>query len=469
MSFKVFLKFTKGEWKGLEIDYDQKECVRIGRLPECNIRLPETYDTVSRCHCLLDINPPFVTVKDLGSKNGTYLNGKKLGQRSSSPSVEEDEGYPMKTGDRLQLGGKCEIQLKVEFPEYCAHRICDIMPQSKIKNDDCRTICTACHGNKKENALKIAGYSNIRKIGEGGMGKVWLVLEEKTGKQKAMKFMLTDAPSDEQKKAWFLREISIGKQIKHPNIAEQYDSGEKDGIYYILMEYCPGGNVKDLMTRKDLKIAYKKDGQTRYEKIFWGGSEEALKERIKMATHIILQTLAGLDYLHHVPVETTLPDGARSGNGLVYRDVKPENILLMDDTLYPAVKLADFGLAKAFDLAGLSRNTYTGYYAGCLKYISRQQIRDYRFAKPEVDVWAAAAVCYTMITGLPPKNFAGSKSSYSVACFDEVVPIRERDPRIPVPLADVIDQALQEKPERGIKKALELKNNIEAVITKRWN
>ena len=459
MSFKVFLQITKGKWEGHEYPpFVQKECVLIGRSPECYIKLQKTYDTVSRFHSLLDINPPFVTVRDLGSTNGTYLNGKKIGQKSFSRPVEEDKGFSMKSGDRLGLGKQCEFKLRIEFPEYCAHRKCDIIPQLKIENDDKQTVCSECNRSKNDDVFKIAGYSNIRQIGEGGMGKVWLVLEEKTGKQKAMKFMLPDAPSDEQKRAWFLREISIGKQIKHPNIVEQYESGEKDGNYYVLMEYCRGGSVKDLMKREELKIAYKKNGKTRYEKIFWGASQEALNERIKIAIHIILQTLEGLDYIHSVPVETTLPYGTQSSCGLVHRDIKPENIILMNDSQYPAVKLGDFGLAKAFHLAGLSRNTYTGsQYYGHLNYIPRQQMRDYRYAKPEVDVWSSAATFYYMLTGVPPRDFMGGLYG--------VVPIRDRDPRIPVQLADIIDKALEEVPEIRIKKAMELKNNIEAVKT----
>jgi len=114
MSYKVYLTFNEGCWKGQEIPYDRKECVSIGRGNECSLTLPKTYSGVSHHHCLLDINPPLVTVRDLGSLNGTYLNGKKIGQRSSSGSGEEAKGFIMRHGDRLGLGSKCEIVLKVE-------------------------------------------------------------------------------------------------------------------------------------------------------------------------------------------------------------------------------------------------------------------------------------------------------------------------------------------------------------------
>ena len=75
MPIKVVLKFSKGELKDQTFSYERNECVIIGRNNECNIVIPQTDNTVSRYHCLLDISPPNVTVRDFGSLNGTYLNG----------------------------------------------------------------------------------------------------------------------------------------------------------------------------------------------------------------------------------------------------------------------------------------------------------------------------------------------------------------------------------------------------------
>ena len=446
MSSKVYFEISKGWLKGQPIKFEQKELVSVGHSDECTITLPEGDEGVSGRHCLLDINPPFVAVKDLGSTNGTYLNGKKIGQRSSSRSDEENRWFNMKPGDRLGLGVDFEIILS---------KITDakgkVQKQEYVKNIHVEPI---------------DGYNKIIWQGEGGMGEVWLVEEEKTREQMVMKFMLPDVSSNEQKKEWFLREASIGEQIKHPNIVRQHKSGKTDAAYYILMEYCRGGNLEDFISREDLKIAFKNaDGETEYEKIFWGRSDEALKERIKIANHVILQVLEGLDHIHHASVKVSLPDGTRSVHGLVHRDLKPSNILLMDHSVYPEVKLGDFGLAKAFHLAGHSKNVYSaGRYYGYLWFVPRQQIRNYRYVKPDVDVWAAAATYYYMITSFPPKDFAGDKNVYSMA-LNNAIPIRDRDPRIPACLAKVIDTALKDNPKIGIKSALKLKNEINKIKT----
>ena len=458
MSFKVSLKFMEGRWNEYPaFPFYKREYVSIGRSGECRLSLPDDYDGVSNKHCLLDINPPFVSVRDSGSLNGTSLNGKKIGRRSESGSVEETKWFPMKSGDRLQLGKECEVVLTIEYPESCAGRSCNIRPRPKSNPANPLPVCSECDGKKNDHFRKIPGYSSIRKIGEGGMGMVWLVQNEETGAEKAVKYMLPDAESNEYNKARFLSEIRIGEQIeRHPNIVEQYKSGKQDDFYYLLMEYCQGGNLENFMRKRDLNIAYTtKTGETGIEKIFWGNSQEALHKRIKIATHIILQVLDGLHYLHHIPIKTTLPDGTRNTCGIVHRDVKPENVLITDNALLPDVKLGDFGLAKAFAVAGLTDLTHPKHRGGYIRFIPRQQIRDYRYSKPDVDVWAAAATYYYMLTGFTPKNLIGTMDIYNAALDEKAVPIRERSSgsEIPAALAEVIDKALEEddEPTKGIK------------------
>ena len=106
MSAKVTLKITKGHLSGKIFPFDQKESLILGRQDDCNIVLSES--TISRYHCLLDVIPPSVMVRDFGSLNGTYLNGEKIGQRGAGMSIEEARKqryneFPMKAGDRLGL------------------------------------------------------------------------------------------------------------------------------------------------------------------------------------------------------------------------------------------------------------------------------------------------------------------------------------------------------------------------------
>jgi serine/threonine-protein kinase len=121
-------------------------------------------------------------------------------------------------------------------------------------------------------------------------------------------------------------------------------------------------------------------------------------------------------------------------------------------------------LAKAFDLAGLSGQTRTGSAAGKPYFLPRQQVINFKYAKPEVDVWAAAASFYFMITGQPPRNFPEGKDPWQVVLQTPAVPIRQRDSGILKRLAKVIDLALIDRPAIPFQSAAECKRALESAL-----
>ncbi|MCY7369100.1 MAG: hypothetical protein LH474_13220, partial [Chamaesiphon sp.] len=113
-------------------------------------------------------------------------------------------------------------------------------------------------------------------------------------------------------------------------------------------------------------------------------------------------------------------------------------------TLGQIAKVGDFGLAKAFDLAGLSGQTMSGDgFRGTPHFMCRKQVLEFQRAKPEVDVWAAAACLYYMLTARYPRNIK-SGEAWEVLLERNVIPILDQNPDIPTPLAAVIDRALAE-------------------------
>jgi serine/threonine protein kinase len=111
------------------------------------------------------------------------------------------------------------------------------------------------------------------------------------------------------------------------------------------------------------------------------------------AVVIILQVLDGLTYTHNAEIPNVrLADGSfAKGRGLIHRDLKPGNIFLANVDGKQVAKIGDYGLSKAFDQAGLSGKTMTGNVVGTPYFRPRQQVIDYKYAQPDVDVWAAAA------------------------------------------------------------------------------
>jgi len=94
----------------------------------------------------------------------------------------------------------------------------------------------------------------------------------------------------------------------------------------------------------------------------------------------------------------------------------------------------------------------------------RQQVVNFKYAKPDVDVWAAAACLYYMLTGVFPRDFPRDKDPWNAVLATEAVRIRQRNPGIPTPLAEVIDLALRDKPKLHFKTAKELKRALKGVL-----
>jgi serine/threonine protein kinase len=160
----------------------------------------------------------------------------------------------------------------------------------------------------------------------------------------------------------------------------------------------------------------------------------------------------------------TLPRPHSLGRGLVHRDLKPANLLLSGAGRDCVVKVGDYGLAKAFDDAGLGGLTRTGEAAGTPRFMARQQVIDFKRATPEVDVWAMAASLYYMLTGAPPRDFPPGRDPWSIVLESKAVPIRQRKPWLPKDLAAIIDLALVEEPEIPFKTAAAFKKALEGML-----
>ncbi|MFB8794253.1 MAG: hypothetical protein U7126_08510 [Microcoleus sp.] len=115
--------------------------------------------------------------------------------------------------------------------------------------------------------------------------------------------------------------------------------------------------------------------------------------------------------------------------------------------------------AETLDRAGLSGQTMTGNAVGTPSFMPRQQVLDYKYAKPEVDVWAAAACLYVTIAGFSPRNFVGL-DPFRAVLDNAAVPIRDRTSAIPQPLATAIDRALVDNPDIYYKNAAEFKQAL---------
>ena len=274
------------------------------------------------------------------------------------------------------------------------------------------------------------------------MGLVWLARNDASGELVALKVMLPKVAADERAKQTFLREVANTKALKHRNIVEFREAGCADGTFFFTIEYCAQGSVDKLIEERGGKLS------------------------VKEAMAIIRDVLDGLEYAHNATIPNVkLKDGRYAeGHGLTHRDLSPHNILLTEVRGMRTAKVSDFGMSRAFDLAGLSGLARTGNAAGKPWFMPRQQLINFKYAGHEVDVWAATACLYNMLTGDCPRDFPRGKDVWQVVLESDPVPIRRRDPSIPSRLAQVIDKALIDRPAILFKTAADLKKALQKAL-----
>jgi eukaryotic-like serine/threonine-protein kinase len=215
------------------------------------------------------------------------------------------------------------------------------------------------------------------------MGAVFLVRKRGAQSDLALKVMLESQRLDPQHRKRFVREMAHTAAAQHPNVVSVFEAGEFEDVAFYMMEFCRGGSAAD-------------HGRL----------------PIEAAATVILQVLDALIFMSGVTALELVDDEPRPFTGLVHRDLKPANILFPVAGSY-LTKVADFGFAKAYEAAGLTNVTrQPPFAAGTAPYMPRQQVVEFRAAKPEVDVWAAAASFYRMVTGEWPRKFGPDRKRY---------------------------------------------------------
>jgi eukaryotic-like serine/threonine-protein kinase len=448
MSSKVTLTITAGNLQGQEFTFDTRTTCIIGRAKDCYPKIPDddNHRTISRYHCLLDINPPDIRIRDFGSKNGTFVNSEKIGQREAPQTPEEAAHiqfpeYDLQGGDEFTLSDtsfRVAVALDPENVKTAQQQIPPTVPSNQENLWEMLKAFLFKAVGGKNNIRVLGDYVLLKELGRGGFSLVYLAQHQQTKEQVALKVMLPKVAANQRAVNWFLREVENMKVLKHPNVVGLKKFGYADETFFFTMEYCDGGSVVDLIAKR-------------------GVSTLPIAESVA----IIAQVLDGLTYTHNAEIPNVrLADGSfAKGRGLIHRDLKPGNIFLVNVGGKQVAKIGDYGLAKAFDQAGLSGQTMTGSQVGTPCFMPRQQVLDYKYAKPEVDVWATAACLYVMLTGFSPRNFVGV-DPFCAILNNDAVPIRDRTSSIPQPLATVIDRALIDNPEIYYKSAAEFKQAL---------
>ena len=385
MTRNVFiqLKCRSGSLAGQLYSYIEPELaplpapLRLGRHPDAHIRpLGDDESMVSRNHAELHYKDSRLSLLDVGSTHGVYV----AGSRERTEQLD------------LQLGEGRDIRLGVSGPIF--------------------HISLGA-------AIPFGPYLLVGKLGEGGMGEVYVGWDSRLGRLVALKLLRKSVLDElEDAERMLLNEARIVSQLEHPNIVRIYEIGEEAGLLFIAMEYIRGLTLNQ--TVKQL-------------------GARGLKLAPALAAGILRQACLGLHAAHQLPIQ------------VVHRDVSPNNIMIMPES----VKVIDFGVAQAKNRVGASF-TEGGKMTGCPPYMSPEQIRTPQNIDRRSDLFSVGVALYELCTGASPFRRETTAATLLAVMTQEAPPLRSLCPEASPALSELAARLLSKDRERRPSTAAEL-------------
>ncbi len=422
---QLTLTVTEGPERGHVFAFTNHDVLIAGRCKQAALHLKDHY--FSRYHFMIEVNPPLCHLTDMGSRNGTLVNGAKV------QSVALRDGDEIKAGHTAlrvamsrpaappTMPGGCPPRTQPHKIESAVQTVSGsaALPQRSLAATQQPAAAhtprpTPPRGTNRRSAspcnapLALPGYEILEELGRGGMGTVCRAKRLADGATVAVKAVIPTAAASNSQLQRFLREAIILCQLRHPNIVGFQDLLLVAGSPVIIMEYVEGKDVAKLLHERGPLPAC-------------------------MAVRIMLQVLAALHYAH--------------AKGFVHRDMKPENVLIVNKDGGKTVKLADFGLARVYQESRLSGLTLHGHIGGTIAFMPPEQITEFRQVRPAADQYSAAATLYNLLTNQLLFDFTGSTvDGVAQVLQSQPIPILKRRPELPPELARIIHQALAKDP-----------------------
>ena len=269
---------------------------------------------------------------------------------------------------------------------------------------------------------RLGQYELITKLGEGGMGIVYLARQTVPARQVALKVAKPEILLDPLNRVRFLQEANAAAKLQHPHIVPIYEVGEAallgQQTPYIAMAYIEGLTLRDYLSQNGALPLHE-------------------------TTEIIRQVGMALDHAHQ--------------NAIIHRDIKPSNILLDKNRL---AYLMDFGLARDVNMA--SGLTMAGALVGTPEYMSPEQAEGAKVIGPPSDIYALGLVLYEMLTGKLPFEGETPLSIITSRLTRQPIPPRNFMSSLPPVVEDIVMRTLARRPEHRFHSAAELVQALQA-------
>jgi eukaryotic-like serine/threonine-protein kinase len=439
----IVLRVISGPHEGQEYLINQSGSFVVGRASRA--AFPMTADlALSREHFQLEHFPPLCHLVDLGSTNGTKVNGLRVERvllREGDQVAAGESGFAVHyteggvgAGLRDTCAG-CGIQLE-NGVSFALARTEEMMamptaPRSLINS----VLCAACDARRKQFPETSPDYLIEEVIGEGGMGTVYRARQISRNRRVAIKMMIANSTAGEKALNYFHREIQALRDMLmpggrcHPSIVEFYELFQIEGHFQLVMEYVDGKNALD-----------------------WA---RALRQPMPVAA----AALIGQDLLSALHFAHT--------KGYVHRDIKPSNLLVMGPVHRPRVKLSDFGLAKSMVNSTVFSNlTRQGDVGGSVGFLSPEHIRQFGEVREAADIFCAGVTLFYLLTEkYPYLGFdPGRPDCFEMILDHPPVPLRAYRTDAPEGLEQILLKALRKRPHARWKSAEAMRQALRAFV-----
>ena len=261
-------------------------------------------------------------------------------------------------------------------------------------------------------------YELVEFIGKGGMALVYRAIDKRTGHNVAVKILRPEYNQDAEFCSRFEREAVAASKMSHHNIVNLLDVGQDDNMRYLVMEYVRGRTLKEVIKQKG-----------------------SLKPAV--AAQIGIRILSALQHAHK--------------NGIIHRDIKPQNILVHSDGL---IKVGDFGIAR---VVGSNTISTDDIVMGSVHYFSPEQAKGEPVTAAS-DLYSVGVVLYEMLTGKPPFDGETPIAIAMQHIGSKAQPIREINPSVPPAMERVVEKAMEKRPERRYQSALEMAQDLQRAL-----
>src|SRR5258707_15861757 len=258
-------------------------------------------------------------------------------------------------------------------------------------------------------------YEILALLGQGGMGAVYKARDTELDPLVALKIIRPELTTNPEILKRFKQELILARQVTHRNVIRIFDLGQADGFKFITMEYLEG---------QDLRVVLREKGKLTPES----------------AARVILQICRALEAAH--------------GEGVIHRDLKPQNIMLdANGRAY----VMDFGIARSAYLPGM---TQTGALIGTPEYMSPEQARGEKLDERS-DIFSLGVIFYEILTGKSPYAADTPLGTLWKRMQETVTPPSELEPSLPLPLNEIVVRALEIEPEKRFASAREMAHQLE--------